>query len=259
MQQRALICLLAAGCMSAHMAHAECAARRPFCEALPDRSNPNAAIFVGVVKEVLPPPPAVIASSPGNASPGIAPTGRRLTGDPVPQISKCYPVVRLQVIEVFSGVNLGDFEVRLTSDHFLGCVPRQVPAMGLGEVWLVDAYRNVRDQQWYTSLCQPTKVADQAAEELTTLRAWAAGQRLPAHFSGEVFNSSTAKFLAGVRVYLRGEQQTLSAVTDDRGRFVIENVAPGVYEAAADVIGFQGPVKVDLTRSWCGQRMLRVK
>jgi hypothetical protein len=180
MQRRELIWLLAAGLLCSRAVSATCAISHPFCEVLPDRSNPNAAIFLGLVKEVLPPPPLVIPSpAPANPSSGLAPQSKRRAGDPVPEPPMRYPVARLQVLEAFSGTELGDFEVRLTSDHFLDGVPQQVPAIQQGEVWLVDAYRNQRDQQWYTGLCQRSKPAAQAEEELRTLHAWSAGQEAP--------------------------------------------------------------------------------
>jgi hypothetical protein len=249
LMQKALICLLA-GLLSSRAASAACAVSHRFCEALPERSNPNAAIFLGLVKEVLPPPPLLIPSPPpGNPSPGLAPASRRRASEPIPELPIRYPVVRLQVIEAFVGVEPRDFEARLTSDHFLDGVPQQAPAMRPGEVWLVDAYRNQRDQQWYTGLCQRSKPAAQADEELRTLRAWAAGKRLPARFSGEMFNRAASKYVPGVRVYLSGEKQTFSTMSDDQGRFVIENVPPGVYQVAADVPLSGGPIKIDLTQA----------
>jgi phosphatidate phosphatase APP1 len=78
-------------------------------------------------------------------------------------------------------------------------------------------------------------------------------------FSGEVFNSAVSKHVPGVRVYLRGEKQTFSALTDGQGRFIFENIPPGVYEAAADVPLSAGPIKIDLTQAWCAHRTFLVK
>src|SRR5262245_28492287 len=72
-----LILLLFAAFVDCRLALAECALKRPFCEALPDRSNPNAAIFLGLVKEIAPAPPLVLPlAAPGNSSPAVA-QGRR--------------------------------------------------------------------------------------------------------------------------------------------------------------------------------------
>ncbi|MDQ6758952.1 MAG: carboxypeptidase-like regulatory domain-containing protein [Acidobacteriota bacterium] len=238
---------------------ASCAPSRPFCEALTNRSNPNAAIFLGIVKEIVPAPPLVLPPlAPGDPSSGVAPQARRRAGDRVTEPPRRYPVVRLQVLEAFSGVELGDFAVRLTSDHFLNGEPMQVLDMHAGEVWLVEAYRSPADEQWYTSFCQRSKLASQTDGELLVLRTWAAGKALPAHFSGQVFERSTSKYVAGARVYLRGEK-TFSAVSDSQGRFVINDVRPGAYEAATDLPMETGPLQIDLTKSWCADRTLIVK
>lgn len=254
-----LFFLLFAAFVNSRIASAACAPSRALCEALPDRSNSNLAIFLGLAKEMIPAPPLVLPPpAPGNGSSGIAPEGRRRAGDRVIEPPRRYPVARLQVLEAFSGAELGDFEMRLTSDHFLDGEPRQVPDMHPGEVWLVEAYRSPTDQQWYTSLCQRSKRASQADGELLVLRTWAAGKALPAHFSGQVFNRSISKYVAAVHVYLQGKK-TFSAMSDSEGRFVIDNVPPGVYLAATDLPMDGEPLRIDLTTSWCAERNLFVK
>ena len=208
---------------------------------------------------MIPAPPLVLPlPAPENVSSGVAPEARRRKGDRVFEPPKRYPVVSLQVLEAFSGAELGDFAVRLTSDHFLNGEPRQVPDMHRGEVWLVEAYRSQTDGQWYTSFCQRSKPASQADSELLALRTWAAGKALPAHFSGQVFKRSIKKYVADVHVYLQGEK-TLSAVSDSEGRFAIDNVPPGVYLAATDLPMDGEPLRIDLTKSWCAERTLVVK
>lgn len=257
MRSKVLLLLFAAFVDSRFLA-AECVPIRPFCEKLPDRTNPNAAIFLGLVKEKVPAPPQVLPpAASGNLSSGVA-QNRRRAGDPVIEAPMRYPVVHLQVLEAFSGAELGDFAVRLTSDHFVGGEPMQVLDMHLGEVWLVEAYRSPTDQQWYTSFCQRSKQAFRADHELLVLRTWAAGKALPAHFSGQVFNRSISKYVAGVHVYLQGEK-TYSAVSDIQGRFLIDDVPPGVYFAATDPPMDTEPLRIDLTKSWCAERTLVVK
>jgi hypothetical protein len=254
-----LLLLLLVAFVNSRFASASCAPSRAFCESLPERSNPNGAIFLGLVRETVPAPPLVLPPpAPGNVSSGIAPEARRRAGDRVIEPPKRYPVVRLQVLEAFSGAELGDLPVRLTSDHFVDGEPMQVLDMHPGEVWLVEAYRSPTDEQWYTSSCQRSKRASQAEDELQVLRTWAAGKALPAHFSGQVFNRSTSKYVAGVHVYLQGEK-TFSAVSDRQGRFLIDNVPPGVYVAATDLPMEREPLRIDLTKSWCAERTLVVK
>lgn len=254
-----VLLLLVAVFVDSRFASASCLRSGPFCEALPDRSNPNTAIFLGLVKETVPAPPLVLPSAaPGNSSSVAAPQARRRAGDRLIDPPMRYPVVRLQVLEAFSGAELGDFAVRLTSDVFYAGEPMQVLDMHPGEVWLVEAYRRPTDEHWYTSFCTRSKRASQADGELLVLRTWAAGKALPAHFSGQVFSDSTSKSVAGARVILRGEK-TFSAVSDSNGRFLIDNVPPGVYEALTDVPMDRGPLQIDLTKSWCVERTLIVK
>ncbi len=130
--------------------------------------------------------------------------------------------------------------------------------MHAGEVWVVEAYRSPTDAQWYTSSCQRSKLASQADGELLVLRTWAAGRTLPAQFSGRIFERSTSHYVPGARVYLRGEK-TFSALSDSQGRFVINDVPSGVYEAATDLQIETGPLQIDLTKLWCADRTLIVK
>jgi hypothetical protein len=253
-----VLLLLFAAFVDSRFAAADCAPTRPFCEALPDRSNPNAAIFLGLVKETVPAPTLVLPpAAPGSLSSGVAQAKRR-AGDRVIEPPKRYPVVRMQVLEAFSRAELGDFAMRLTSDNFLNAEPMHVLDMHPGEVWLVEAYRSPTDEQWYTSFCQRSKRASQADGELLLLRTWASGKALPAHFSGRVFDRSTSKYVAGVRVNLRGEK-TFSAVSDSQGHFLIDNLPTGIYEAATDQPMNGGPLQIDLTKSWCAERTLIVR
>ena len=66
------------------------------------------------------------------------------------------------------------------------------------------------------------------------------------------------KYVGGVHVYLQGEK-TFFAVSDGQGRFVIDNVPPGVYLAATDLPMDREPLRIDLTKSWCAERTLFVK
>src|SRR5215471_17318024 len=115
MRSKVLLLLFAA--FVCHPASATCAPRLPFCEALPDRSNPNRAIFVGLINETIPAPPQGPRAVP-NTSSSAAPQGRQVAGSRPIEPSMHYPTVRLRVVEAFSGVALGDFSVRLTSDLF---------------------------------------------------------------------------------------------------------------------------------------------
>ncbi|MCU1328931.1 MAG: hypothetical protein JWN34_4301, partial [Bryobacterales bacterium] len=170
-----------------------------------------------------------------------------------------YPIVRFQVLESFLGADPGDFEVRLTSDLFLSGIPQNVPDFREGEVWLVEAYRDQRDQQWTTSRCKRTKPVAEADEDLLFLRAWVLGQRLPAQVTGEVWNSAGRTNMAGIQIHLRSSMQTFSATTDRRGQFSFENLDAGVYEAVADLPGSGAPVNIDLVRARCSRIVFTVR
>lgn len=135
-----LIALTAAGTMFASCAPPP----PPGAKRLPDRGDPSKAFFVGVVKRVM------TAANP-------------------------LPAVTLQVVERFLGAEADEFEVRLTSDHFINGLPQQIPAMVEGQTWFVDAYFNPALAQWVTSSCERTKLAERAGEDLRMFRAWASG------------------------------------------------------------------------------------
>jgi hypothetical protein len=231
-----------------------------FCQKLPDRTSKNSAIFLGVVRQVVQPTITVPPPPPqGHQPAGAVLEARRRAGDPLVETRHKYPSARFQVLESFLGAEPEEIEVRMTPDYFVDGIPQQVPAFAEGELWLVEAYRDQRDQQWTTSFCQRTKPASQAEEDLRVLRAWVKGQRLPARVTGEIWNPVERKNLAGVQVYLRGGKQTLSAITDGRGQFSFENLEFGLYEAVAALPEGGSPVKVDLTQAWCARVVLNVK
>ena len=52
---------------------------------------------------------------------------------------------------------------------------------------------------------------------------------------------------------------TFSAVTDSQGRFLIDNVPLGVYEADTELPMDAAPLQIDLIKSWCAERNLFLK
>jgi hypothetical protein len=161
---------------------------------------------------------------------------------------KRYPVAKLEVRENFMGAMSSEFTVHLTSDVFLGRIPQGLPALTVGEVWLVEAYYDAHVQQWMTSTCQRTKPVSAASDDLEALRAWMSGSRLPGRVQGQVANPKKREYMSGVRVALRGSSETLFTSTDNRGHFSFEGLEPGVYDLTTD--GARA-VKVNLTDSWC--------
>ena len=228
-----------------------------FCQELPDRASTTSAVFLGIVRQVvmptrtIPTPP----SQPNQSGIGIAKQGRLLAGGQAPETELKYPTARFEVLENFVGAQAGEFELRMSSDHFLDGIPQQVPPFIEGEIWLVEAYRDLRDHQWTTSFGQRNKPFAQAQEDLQVLRTWVSGQTLPARFYGEIFNPAEKRYFPGVRVDLRGEKQIFSSITDSLGHFAFENLPPGIYEAAAVLPQGVAPIKIDLVRTWCSHRV----
>jgi hypothetical protein len=227
-----------------------------FCQKLPDRTDKTSAIFLGIVKRVTTPAGSVSPASTVMRQPGAVSSARRRIGDPVQTVEKEYPIARFQVTENFVGAESAEFEVRMTSDFFIGAIPQQVPAFREGEVWLVEAYYDNHEQQWMTSACQRTKLAEQAEQDLQVLRAWVVGQRLPARITGQVSNPGERKNVSAAHVYLRGGKGTISTTTDGLGQFSFDNVEPGVYEATTE--GGRS-MKIDLTHAWCSHVVFLVK
>jgi hypothetical protein len=228
-----------------------------FCESLPDRADKNSVIFLGIVKQVITP---VTTLSPS----GTFQENRQRQGDPPLRIEPTYPTAQFQVIEGFVGVDSEDFEVRMTSDHFVDGIPQHVPPFAAGELWLVEAVREPRDQQWITSYGQRTKPVSEAEDDLRVLRAWSAGQHLPAKVTGEVFRPSEKRGVSGIEIHLLGDGRALLSITDSLGQFSFENLPDGVYEATATLPpGAQrpGPLRVDLTRThaWCSRVVFLTK
>jgi hypothetical protein len=227
-----------------------------FCQKLPDRTDKTSAIFLGIVKRIETPAHSVSPAFTGIRQPEAVSPGRRRVGDPVQTVEKEYPIARFEVTENFVGAESAEFEVRMTSDAFVGGIPQQVPAFREGEVWLVEAYYDYHEQQWMTSTCQRTKLAEQAGQDLQVLRVWVVGQRLPSRITGQVSNPGEGKNVSGARVYLRAEKGTISTTTDGLGQFSFDNVEPGVYEATTD--GGRS-MKIDLTRAWCSHVVFLVR
>lgn len=115
----------------------------PGTKRVPDRADTSKAVFVGVVKRVVP-------------------------------VATGLPIVTLQVVERFLGAASEEFELRLTSDYFINGVPQQIPAMVEGQTWFVEAHFNSALKHWTTSHCERTRLAERAGEELRLFREWVA-------------------------------------------------------------------------------------
>ena len=229
-------------------AFASCGPKMSFCQKLPDRTDKASAIFLGIVNRVTTPVRSVLPASTGMRQLDAVSSSRRRVGDPVQTVEKEYSVASFEVTENFVGAESAEFEVLMTSDAFVDGIPQQVPAFREGEVWLVEANYDNHEQQWMTSTCQRTRLAEHAGQDLQVLRAWVVGQRLPARITGQVSNPGEGKNVSAAHVYLRAAKGTISTTTDGLGHFSFDNVEPGVYEATTE--GAHS-MKIDLTHAWC--------
>jgi hypothetical protein len=230
--------------------HAACGGPKvPYCQKLPDRTDDGTAIFLGTVKRVMAPVRMPASGTSSIRQSEDFPSARNKIGDSVSTAEKHYPIAIFDVVEEFVGMESAEVAVRLTSDVFVGSVPQQLPPIREGEVWLVEAYYDTHQQHWMTSMCQRTKLASIASQDLQALRAWKRGQRLPGWITGQLVNQGQAgKNSADVRVYLHGPKGTVSTKTDASGTFTFQNIEAGVYHASTD--GSRS-IRVDLTHSWC--------
>lgn len=250
---------LAAAILFPRPAAPSCIGTTTFCEKLPERSDRNTVVFVGVVKQLFPPPSSGALPA-RDQSPSVPAQNRVRSGGPVPLVEKRHPSVRLQVIESFLDSQPDELVVRITSDLFVDGVPVAGPPFQQGETWLVEAVRDrVEPEVWVTSNCLRTKPVSAAQGDIQVLRAWAAQRPLPARITGEVWDTANAWNVAGVRIHLRGQGKNLSTVSDSRGQFAFEGLTPGIYEIAAALPGAGGPVKIDLTNALCSRIVLRPK
>lgn len=201
-----------------------CAGVTMFCEKLPDSGDKDTAVFLGVVKQVN------------------------------------YPTVEFEVTESFTIARLGTFELQIISDFYVNAIAvAGWVSPSVGQTWLVEAKKNKRTLQWFTSECQRTKRLSEAKGDLDTLRLWIAGTRPTAWVHGEVFDGRHG--VPAAAVYLRGEGDSYSTTTDLAGHFAFDALEPGKYEATTDQqLQSPSPFIIHLVQAWCSPHIvLRVK
>jgi hypothetical protein len=79
--------------------------------------------------------------------------------------------IRFQVTEAFLNASASELEAELVSDVAINSVPVGLPSFS--------AVRHDEAQPWQTGTCTRTKSLQSAGDDLTILRAWKAGQKLP--------------------------------------------------------------------------------
>jgi len=101
-----------------------------------------------------------------------AKTGRSEFGDLLAKVLRTgATTIRFQVTEAFLNASASELEAELVSDVAINSVPVGLPSFS--------AVRHDEAQPWQTGTCTRTKSLQSAGDDLTILRAWKAGQKLP--------------------------------------------------------------------------------
>jgi hypothetical protein len=182
--------------------------------------------------------------------------GRRVTvneGDYKRQMN----AVRISIDEPFRGVEGAEVEV---------LTPIGESACGFGfrqtQRYLVYAFRSESDQKLHTGLCTRTRAISEADPDLTYIRGLSKAKS-GGTISGEVFRYRRNDEghllnlpLADVRVTVKGPEK-YEGVTDAKGAYKIESVAPGEYTvvpAPPKGLALRGPDrKVTVSDRGCGE------
>lgn len=231
--------MFAMGAMAAGEALACCAARTPGCWPPPDLTDPDSAIFIGTVSEILP----------WQEIHG----GRR---------------VLLRVNEFFAGAATPVFEVRQAGES------NDVP-FKLGESYFVRAHRVRRHGYWTTSVCSGSALAAASEDEITLLRRVKAGEPVAATVQGVLIDSTPRlewaqprAAWAGALIRLEGGGQVLETRANAGGAFSFGAVGRTKYTLSAKASGFRQSDVVseygrtsdplDLSRGGCATYYVRM-
>ena len=125
-----------------------------------------------------------------------------------------------------------------------------------GQRYVVYAYRDKKNGSLYTFTCSGTRSIGHSSKDLAYFSAPAPGARV----SGTIKHvqpypdSRTKQYggVADVRVILRGTAGEFSAITDAKGRYAIDSIPPGTYDAEV----LAGPA---LTATYLPARTLEIK
>jgi len=271
-----------------------------FCQALPDASNANRAVFVGKVTEFYPKSradvtplleefvrthrdlleelrtqsPNATARRKAGASSGnlewrkamteyifgdmLTPTERQQLRDAADEREfdrlgfDQRRRARLEVLENFVGADASQFSLYTALDG---------PACGFdfveGGTYLVEAYKPSGSDTWRVVSCSRTRMLDQAADDLKTLRAWKAGLRLPGSINGHIVDRRNPPAATPFQVRLLGGRQILETTSGNRGQFSFDNLDAGVYQVQV-VQPMLFSRSADLTRAWCASVIVPV-
>ncbi|MCX6620996.1 MAG: carboxypeptidase-like regulatory domain-containing protein [Acidobacteria bacterium] len=264
------------------------------CNSVPDLSRKGLAIFVGTVVEVYPESFEDMLDRWGKI------LGRTVSEDDPPTLTE----VKRVVLEMWRGTLTpveaeriltasSQDEVESIGDHALGwAFPKRVKlrvsesftaaaadsielftGMGGGDCgipfeqggsYLVFAFREEEKAgRWMSTTCSGTSQLLDAEEDVRTLRARKARMTIPPRIHGTV--SGGGQPLANVRVKISGEPAEQTAFTDERGRFVFNDLLPTRYRVTMELSGWHATAfsryqeVVDLTSDRCAQLYLSLE
>lgn len=144
-------------------------------------------------------------------------------------------IVRMQIVEAFTGVQGERLDVTTASDGAMCGYDFEA-----GRDYVVYARSSVSG--FTTSICSRTRPVEEAGDDLSYLRALASGRPMGGEILGEVRHSepwseaglSIDEPRSGVRVTVAGGGLTREAISDDGGRFTVGGLAPGAYDVTAE-------------------------
>jgi hypothetical protein len=208
----------------------------------------SSAVFTGKVLDSTEPPlPMPLPSAGGTSS------GRRLANDPAPLPARPLRVVRLQVGEVFTGVDAAQREIEIVTGKGGGDCGY---AFQTGSDYTVYAYRNAQGLL-ETGICSRTRPLAEAAEDIAYLRAVPQAAST-AEVRVSMIDNSTWQAgrppMAGVRTTLSGAGRQQEGVTDDAGQVKFAGLAPGEYTVGWTAEGYRsGNRKVQVHAKGCAE------
>jgi len=216
----------------------------PPCQAAWDHT----AVFTGTVIDIADPAPP---PQPQIAVPN--PTSKRMYYDSPsrPPLSTQKRVVRIQIVEVLTGVDPGQKEIEIVTGMGGGDCGY---AFQSGVDYIIYAYKN-SEGRLETGICSRTRPLTQAPEDLAYLRAL---PQLPptADVRVSVFDNSSAspRSMPKVRTTISGPDGLREALTDNRGKATFAALPPGEYTLQWASDGYKsGNRKVQLHAKGCAE------
>lgn len=155
-------------------------------------------------------------------------------------------IVRVQVDQVLSGVAAGQTEIEILTGLGGGDCGS---TFHIGKDFIVYAYAG-SDGRLSTNMCSRTRPLEEAAEDLEYLRAKASAPAVSQIRVSTGYPGTPGK--VGVRISAEGPGGRHSAITDNAGDALLENLPPGSYRIHADADGdLPDDPKVELGAKGC--------